>query len=228
MFDFSQESATIPGWLTRAEGEFLYESAKKIHSKYAIVEIGSWQGRSTICLAKGSKDGQSTRIFAIDPHTGSSEHYEIFGVKSIDTFQDFQRNIQKAEIADVVEPLRMTSEAAARDFHYPLEFIFVDGAHEYQLVKLDLKLWFPKLQNGGNIAFHDSWHFPGPNLVTAGILLFSSQIRTPRFIDTITVFEKVVKNSLLDRIRNIGFLFYRTFFGWIGFFRLKYKGSKLK
>lgn len=39
-----------------------------------IVEIGSWKGKSTIWIANGSKDGRNIKVYAIDPHIGSSEH----------------------------------------------------------------------------------------------------------------------------------------------------------
>jgi len=94
-------------------------------------------------------------------------------------------------------------------------------------VKLDFNLWFPKVMNGGFLAFHDSWHFIGPNLATAIPLLTSSKIKNPRLVDTITYFEKVKKNSLIDRLKNIGFVIYRTLFGIRGFLKLKYQGSKV-
>lgn len=76
--------------------------------------------------------------------------------------------------------------------------------------------------NGGVIAFHDSWHFIGPNLVTAWMLVSSSRIRNQKLIDTITIFEKVHKNTFKDRCINIGFLVFRTLFGFIGILKLKF------
>ncbi|MFA5173115.1 MAG: class I SAM-dependent methyltransferase [Candidatus Paceibacterota bacterium] len=225
MFDFNKETKNIGGWLTESEGLSLYNIAKKVQVENVIVEIGSWKGKSTICLGNGSKDGNKIKIFAIDPHTGSSEHQKAFG--KIDTFEEFKENITKAGIAEFINPVRNTSENAAKDFNQKIGFIFIDGAHEYNLVRLDFKLWFPKVINGGFLAFHDSWHFFGPNLATAIPLLFSSRIKNPRLIDTITCFEKVNKNSLFDRFKNISFLFYRSLFGIKGFLRLKYQGSKV-
>jgi len=225
MFDFNKATENIGGWLTEAEGISLYNTAKKIKAGNAIVEVGSWKGKSTICLGNGSKEGNKVKIFAIDPHLGSSEHQKVFG--KIDTFEEFKQNISKTEIAEYVEPIRDTSENAAKNFNRQIEFVFIDGAHEYKFVKLDFKLWFPKVMNGGILAFHDSWHFIGPNLTTAIPLLISSKIKNPRLFDTITYFEKVEKNSLLDRFGNISFVIYRTLFGIIGFLRLKFQGSKI-
>ncbi|MFA4941396.1 MAG: class I SAM-dependent methyltransferase [Patescibacteria group bacterium] len=225
MFDFYKETENIGGWLTEAEGVFLHKTAKKIQTKNVIVEIGSWKGKSTLCLGNGSKDGNKVKIFAVDPHTGSSEHQKAFG--KIDTFEEFKKNITKAEIAEFINPVKDTSENAAKNFNQKIGFIFIDGAHEYNFVRLDFKLWFPKVINGGLLAFHDSWHFLGPNLATAIPLLFSSKIKNPRLIDTITCFEKIDKNSFFNRLYNVYFLIFRSLFGIKGFLRLKYQGSKI-
>ncbi len=225
MFDFNKATENVGGWLTEAEGLFLYNTARKIKKENVVIEVGSWKGRSTICLVNGSQDGNKIKIFAVDPHVGSSEHHRMFG--KVDTFEEFKRNINKAGIAQFIVPIRDTSENAAENVNQRIEFAFIDGAHEYSSVKLDLKAWFPKVMNGGILAFHDSWHFIGANLATAIPLLTSSKIKNPRLVGTITCFEKTESNSLLDRFRNISFFIYRTLFGISGFLRLKYQGSKV-
>jgi cephalosporin hydroxylase len=37
----------------------------------------------------------------------------------------------------------------------PVEFLFIDGDHEYEGVKRDFELWSPLVAPGGTIAFHD-------------------------------------------------------------------------
>lgn len=226
MLNFKNNIAKVEGWLTEAEGIFLYETAKKVRPGNAILEIGSWKGKSTICLGKGTQQGNEVQVYAVDPHIGSSEHQKMFG--KVDTYQEFLQNIKNAGVEKYVEPIRKTSEEASKNIRKSIGFLFVDGAHEYKFVNLDYKLWFAKVVDQGVVAFHDSWHFPGPHLVTAKMLLFSSAIKNPQLIDTITSFTKVNKNSFFDRIYNIGFLFFRLIFGFYGFLKLKYKGSVIK
>src|SRR3989344_4837250 len=88
MFDFANYTNGVEGWLTEDEGLFLYEITKNVKEENAAVEIGSWKGKSTICIAKGLNDGRKGKVYAIDPHTGSPEHRNIFG--KVDTFKEFE------------------------------------------------------------------------------------------------------------------------------------------
>jgi len=49
-----------------------------------------------------------------------------------------------------------TSLEAARDIKDgSLDFVFIDGAHDFNNVMLDLILWTPKVRKGGIVALHD-------------------------------------------------------------------------
>ncbi|CAN2039834.1 hypothetical protein GMMP15_1490018 [Candidatus Magnetomoraceae bacterium gMMP-15] len=102
----------VDGWLTHKEGLFLYTLAKDNPLDGDIIEIGSWKGKSTICLSLGAKESsKNNKVYAIDPHTGSNEHKEYLG-ENIWTYEEFLNNIKMANIDDVVIPLVKTSEQA--------------------------------------------------------------------------------------------------------------------
>jgi len=136
--------ADVPGWLTDEEGEALYDLARTCTGEGVIVEIGSWMGKSTICLGRGSLAGASVPIYAIDPHT---DH----------RFGDFKANVDRAGITDLVTPIASLSQPAADDFHEPIELLFVDGSHEYDLVLEDFEKWVPKVidERLGRLSRHD-------------------------------------------------------------------------
>ncbi|MCW8812471.1 MAG: class I SAM-dependent methyltransferase, partial [Chlorobium sp.] len=112
----------VDGWLTDGEGEALYYLAKNCKGNGVIVEIGSYKGKSTIWIGNGSKSGNKVKIYAIDPHTGSSEDQKEN--EKVCTFEEFKTNIQNAKVDDIIVPLVKTSEEAAKDFNKPIEFIF--------------------------------------------------------------------------------------------------------
>ncbi len=214
----------VSGWLTRGEGTFLYHAAGRTIAGHAIVEIGSFKGRSTICLAKGALASGRTRVFAIDPHCGNREHQRQFG--RIDTFDDFKRNLAEAGVAHAVQAIRDTSVNVAAGFGRRVGLLFIDGNHEFQAVRDDLRCWLPLVDAGGFVAVHDSWQIWGPHAVTARLLLSSRQVRRPRLIDTMTVVEKSAHNSAMDRLHNRLFVAWRLLWGFKGFLTLKVLGSR--
>lgn len=151
-----EETKNIDGWLSIHEGEFLYKTAKNCTGKGVIVEIGSWKGKSTIWLAKGSQAGHHIPVYAIDPHIGAPEHHIIIN-PNIWTFDEFKKNIQQAGVIEIVKPIVNRSENVARTWNQPIEFLWVDGAHAYQSAKLDFDSWYPHVIDGGIIAYHDNF-----------------------------------------------------------------------
>src|SRR5947209_732236 len=160
--------ADVPGWLTDEEGEALYDLARACTGKGVIVEIGSWKGKSTICLGLGSRAGASL------------------------------------------------SQPAADDFDEPIELLFVDGSHEYDLVLEDFEKWVPKVVDGGWVAFHDTTWTAGPRKVVGEAIYRSRRFKDVRFvIGSTTVARKVAQNSLADRLRARYVLALKTAF-WLG------------
>lgn len=178
----------VPGWLSEEEGEALYELARACTGKGVIVEIGSWKGKSTICLGLGSRAGKGVPIFAVDPHA-DYRHGE------------FKENIERAGIADLVTPLKGLSQLVVDGFEQPIELLFVDGSHEEDDVREDFEKWVPKVVEGGIVAFHDTtWH-PGVRRVVAEKIYGSRGFKDVRFvIGSTTVARKVARNTLRDRL----------------------------
>ncbi len=195
--NIKRSAGGIGGWLTDDEGKFLYYAARNCTGKGVIVEIGSWKGKSTVFIGKGSESGGKIKVYAIDPH--------IEG-----TYDEFKRNIKNTELNDIVIPVVETSEEAAKDLTEPVEFIFIDGDHEYESVKKDFELWFPKLIDKGIIAFHDTVAWPGPRKVVKKYIYTSRYFKNVGFVDSITFAQKTRKNSLKDRLRNRSLFFLKN------------------
>jgi MMP 1-O-methyltransferase len=180
----------LPGWLTAEEGETLYRLARSCTGRGVIVEIGSWRGKSTTCLGLGSKAGNRVPVFAVDPH---SEH----------TFGDFSRNMEEAGLTDLVTPVPGRSQELAEGFDQPIELLFIDGAHQYELVNEDFDRWVPKVVEGGVVAMHDTTWFPGPKRVADERIFKSDRFKDARYVfSSTTVATKVAQNTPVDRMRN--------------------------
>ncbi|MBL7147262.1 MAG: class I SAM-dependent methyltransferase [Nanoarchaeota archaeon] len=200
----------IDGWTTLKERKLLYNLAKNCAGKGVIVEIGSCKGRSTVCLGTGLRKG---KIYSIDPFVKDynlepdSDLYFHKVIKDRTLFgsnlEEFKKNIREAEFDDVVViPIVDLSETVAQGFNEPVELIFIDGGHDYDYVKQDFELWFPKVIDGGIMAFHDTNRWPGPKKVVEEFIYKSKNFRNVGFVDSITFAEKVKQNSVKDRLRN--------------------------
>jgi predicted O-methyltransferase YrrM len=152
----------IPGWLTEDEAITLYELARGLPSKAPVaVEIGSWQGKSSLVLAKGLKGKTRPVLYCIDPFNGDAGASDrVIYSRALSTMNKslkdaFVDNMKRHGVLDVVQPLEGYSFDFAAGFRQQIDLLFIDGAHEYDAVLQDYEQWSPLVRPGGTIAFHD-------------------------------------------------------------------------
>jgi predicted O-methyltransferase YrrM len=142
----------IEGWLWNSEPIALIHLPVLVdHVPGAIVEIGSFKGKSTVALGLGSKHLSSRKrpIHAIDPF--ASDFYLYKG----NYFQQFWNNVTQAELAGYVFPILKLSTQAYSDCPSNIALLFIDGNHDYEMVKHDIAHYADRVVHGGLIAFHD-------------------------------------------------------------------------
>lgn len=160
--DWTSKIASVPGWLSRNEALLLWEMSRCVNPGNRIVEIGSYEGRSTVALALGSAGAQ---VQAVDPHTGDISEVEQGFV--IDTWTKFQRNIARCGVSHVVVAVRDTSSSASKNYTGPpIELLFIDGWHSTEAVIADIEGWHKHLAPDASVVV-DDWVYPP---VAAGIL----------------------------------------------------------
>ena len=79
--------ASIDGWLTVDEAITLHELAKGLPEKQPrALEIGSWQGKSTVCIAQGLRHKPGAQLTCIDPFdaSGDDESKDMYGERQND------------------------------------------------------------------------------------------------------------------------------------------------
>lgn len=152
-----QQIKSIEGQFNLREGATLFYLAY-ISSKTdgMIVEIGSFKGKSTCWMAKALQIADSNeKIIAIDPHINTHD-IRVPAYKEESSFEAFKNNLKNCGVTQYVEPVKQTSEDAAKFWNQPIKLLFVDGSHIYDDVMLDLKLWEPHLDVGGVLVMHDT------------------------------------------------------------------------
>ena len=136
----------IPTYTTGNELLRLYSLARSLKSNSVALEIGSYIGASSLMIGKGLKGG--SRLICVDTWQN-----DAMTEGNWDSYKVFQRNT--LSVKDKVESMRMTSAEAGKIYNGELDFLFIDGDHSYNGVKLDVDIWFPKLKSGGVIVMHD-------------------------------------------------------------------------
>lgn len=147
----------IPGWFNYSESYDVI--VDKIPDDGVIVEIGSFLGRSTHYLATSLFNANKfdVKIFCIDTFEGSSEHANIKLPK--DFLFMFKENLKFFTGRDMVIPIQSRSDnpdTLALFEKESVDYIMVDGAHEYDAVKEDIVNWWPKLKSTG-VMFGDDY-----------------------------------------------------------------------
>jgi glycosyltransferase involved in cell wall biosynthesis len=149
---------SIEGLLTSpAQERWLFEAARSLPSSGNIVEIGSFKGRSTSCLAYGCR-GTGKHVFAIDTFDGNDVdfHRRQF-------FEEFMKNLEERSLSEYVVPLKGVSAEVARAWDRPIDLLFIDGSHQYEDVVADFSGFFRHVIPGGIVAVHDvACTWPGP------------------------------------------------------------------
>jgi hypothetical protein len=145
------------------EERFLWDAVRALHSG-TVLEIGSYEGYSTIILAKALVEGE---VYAVDPHVGlpcqtdsiaeGVPPFREVGWPKEDSWTRFGQNIKETGVSHVVKPLKMASEEAVQDWTQPIHVLWIDGSHRYEDVRKDVLLWRPHVADGGLIVLHDCW-----------------------------------------------------------------------
>lgn len=159
--------ADVGGFLHNLEGYTLLQLAATGGGVGAIVEIGSFEGRSTAFLAAGAKETGREKVVAVDHFRGSPEQQpgQEYASPTLaregTTFPCFQENLQRLQLHDYVTPIVASSAEAVKQWSGPIRLLFIDGDHSYEESRRDFELWSPFVVQHGLICFHDICVWPG-------------------------------------------------------------------
>lgn len=135
----------VEGWLTEAEGRALADLARGKE----VLEIGSYCGRSTICMAQTAES-----VSAVDPFDGRGTPHPK------GTYELFRANLKRYGVS-AATIIGTASELLHPKMEAVCDLVFIDGAHDYDSVRADIRVAEHVLRPGGLIAFHDYRTAPG-------------------------------------------------------------------
>lgn len=156
------------------------------NSKDAIVEIGVLNGQTTRILLENS----TCEVYGIDPIIPDSMNSSLIGNINL-------INNLSLEFKERFTFIKDYSFNVVKNWDKKIDYIFIDGDHLYEAVKIDFEDWYPFVKNGGIVAFHDSSanrggpdYWPGPSKL-ADELLNDERLDYIETIGTMTIFKKI-------------------------------------
>ena len=146
----------LQGLITPEIGAVLQELAGTVPADQAIVEIGSFKGKSTAYLATGSRDGFGAPVFAVDPWDLPGNVYGKHGYSAPIVREQFEAQLRQVRLLSRVTAIRgFSTEVAASWSGPPIGLLFIDGDHEEPSVRADIDAWTPHLAATHIVAFDD-------------------------------------------------------------------------
>lgn len=169
--DTAENPEDLVGQVLKKEGAWLRTQAALVQSGQVIVELGSYTGKSTACLAVGSGEGERAPVYAVDlwdhgtsvkghsfekydpnRHAGQSQskfHHPLVLAK-------FHRRMHQYDKAGLVSWIQGdTKEIGAGWDGKRIGLLFIDAEHTEEAVRRDFEVWSPHVEYDGLVVFHD-------------------------------------------------------------------------
>jgi predicted O-methyltransferase YrrM len=156
---------TIDTLIQPKEAVALFRLCRLLRDGARILEIGSYQGASTVAMGRAVKDSNG-EITCLDLWANYLEQQD---------FVDFERD-RVADDLKILENFVANTAFIGKKLHMlrgecaafasllkgqNYDFIFIDGAHDYPSVRRDMKVALSALKPGGFLCghdYHDSGH----------------------------------------------------------------------
>lgn len=146
--------------------KFLIDKGRRIFKYYSIrpmtlyminhmkrnpltgVEIGVLRGHNSYNILKNLP---IKLMYLVD----SYKQYENYRIYANPTRDEAKAHRLLKEFEDRIIWLKGLSERVAKDIPNGLDFVYIDGNHDYGYVKKDIELYWPKVRVGGILGGHD-------------------------------------------------------------------------
>ena len=152
----------VPGMISLTQALLYYWINFSQRQAGDVLEIGCWQGRSTIALAQACKDSGNGIVHVVD-HFKGNPGKQIYYVVEKDDLSDlqqiFQRNISNAVLSEFVSLYAKSVDQV--NISIKIRLLVIDGEHTYKAVLSDFRRFRNLLTPGAIVIFDDyDEHFP--------------------------------------------------------------------
>lgn len=170
-----EDLETLDGLISAEVGELLHNHAAVVPASNAIVELGSYKGKSTAYLARGAIIGYGAPVFAVDAWSEEVSAWRNRVLERLPsaTYREFLAQLDKAGVRDRVSAIQSLTALAADiwDHHYAEDhsvgLLYIDGDHHFDAVLADFRAWRPHLSDDALIIFDDYDTDTNPGVLAA-------------------------------------------------------------
>jgi predicted O-methyltransferase YrrM len=166
------------------------------------LEVGSFEGRSTLYLAKNYCNGENSYIDSVDTWNGSMEHS---GAEKNDLYSRFTYNLKeyiesgkvrvhRGPSSDVLMKFILEVRSGKREKY---DFIYIDASHIAKDVLMDSVLAWELLRVDGLMFFDDyRWEYPTSEWL-------KPKIAIDGFLNSYVTMYRILESKYQMRIRKI-------------------------
>lgn len=144
---YNTSTNNIRSFVTKEEKQILYHYALSLSPNCIAVEIGSYLGASSSCLAEALAKNQN-KLICIDTWNNDA----VSDAKA-DVYSDWENSVKLYRTN--ITPIRGFSYDVIDLIPNNISLLFIDGDHSYEGVKKDILLYLPKMKKDGILIMHD-------------------------------------------------------------------------
>lgn len=141
------------GWFNQSEIKQRILQFVGIESKNTILEIGCFEGLSSVYFADNLLNHPESSLICVDPFLliDNNDHKKL-----LNNVEDrFDYNISICKNSSKIIAKKITSDIFFETNDVKFNFIYIDGSHEPDYIKRDMMNAFNVLENGGIMWLDD-------------------------------------------------------------------------
>jgi len=151
-------------WFNQSELRALVSNFLENHQPNNILEIGSYEGASSVFFADNFLAHKKATLTCVDPFLSidDNDHHSLL---LSDQEKNFLNNISNTLFPDKITFEKKTSDLFFSENKKRFNFIYIDGSHDPKQVVIDLDNALKVITNGGIIWMDD--YLGGTNIKSA-------------------------------------------------------------
>lgn len=128
-----------------------------------MVEVGTFAGNSTEIFLQYFK-----HIICIDPWKSKFDENDTLSNPNKFNMEEVYNQFKEYVVRKYAENITIYRSTSREVIDYIdnelLDFVYIDGNHQEEFIRDDIKLWYPKVKRGGFIGGHDYYSKRHPHI----------------------------------------------------------------